>query len=330
MSMTVENGELSAGKYATPSPTLAIALEPSALHALIERETTVAASVAAGDVRIVMGSETELGTAHRDVRAAGRRRVCRPRRLASSDSASWTPPGLPSRTSAARRRPACSSSTRSPRGRNPSPRSRRSSRRATCRRRWPTSSSTRPSGSGTSTTRSSQGSWPAVTGREGTAVDAPRRRSGVAGSVRRTPNTRWRRRTRATRRSWQPPHSARVRSPTSASGSAPSRSSCGAGSRARSRGRSCAPAAAGRLTRGADGRCDTRRVAGRILGDGRLFARHRGRRPPARPRPRAANPLRPDAGPCAGHGADVVLRRVRPTRRTLTRPVQPLAAPRPA
>ena len=60
MSMTVEHGELSAGKYAAPSPTLAIALDPSALHALIERETTVAASVAAGDVRIVAGSETEL------------------------------------------------------------------------------------------------------------------------------------------------------------------------------------------------------------------------------------------------------------------------------
>ena len=60
MSMTVANGELSAGKYAASSPTLAIALEPGALHALIERETTVAASVAAGDVRIVAGSETEL------------------------------------------------------------------------------------------------------------------------------------------------------------------------------------------------------------------------------------------------------------------------------
>ena len=60
MSLHVSGGELTAGKFATEAPSVAVEVAPGVLHALIEGETSVRRALADGQVRLVVGTQADL------------------------------------------------------------------------------------------------------------------------------------------------------------------------------------------------------------------------------------------------------------------------------
>lgn len=60
ISLHVSGGELTAGRFASEAPSLAVEVAPGALHALIEGETSVRKAVADGQARLVVGTQAGL------------------------------------------------------------------------------------------------------------------------------------------------------------------------------------------------------------------------------------------------------------------------------
>ena len=61
ITMQVQDGELTAMKLPAEDPTLAVEAHPEALHAVIQGAVPLEAAVGEGGVRILVGSERELG-----------------------------------------------------------------------------------------------------------------------------------------------------------------------------------------------------------------------------------------------------------------------------